>query len=527
MQVKLNYSKSFDTKVIGYRLGIYRISEQDKQNLKELGSVLRGQLPEVIDAFYAHLQKFPEAISIITRAGSSVEKLKQTNPMYFDLIFEGELGESYFASRTRIGEIHAMIGLTPIWFFGAMSTYYDEMYPRILKHFRFRPRHAGELIASLQKAFNLDQELIMEAYIDHGYDMVSQLVEDIVVDLSTNSDSLRDSSSQSGAASEEVGKVCDQLAQSATIQAQAAQTVAMSMTEVTASSQEIEAGAQTQRKSLSEAEEAMNLLQAEVDEIASRAELWEQIRERVAAMDRLKATVLDTSSRVQEMNDRSLEIRGIVQTINSIAEQTNLLALNAAIEAARAGDHGRGFAVVAEEVRKLAESSSLATKEIEGLILAIQHGSQEASESMGKTVEDVTEVISLSSDAATCLEAISAASKSTAKLGVNLTQAMAVVGHVASENEAALTKVAKEIHMANSAVENIAAITEENAAASEEAGASAQQMAAVVQTVVRDVNHLDEAVKQLSGIVDQARTQVESGKRSQPSSKESVRKLAA
>ena len=104
----------------------------------------------------------------------------------------------------------------------------------------------------------------------------------------------------------------------------------------------------------------------------------EAVQSTVQDMQGIRGAVQRMSKQVKGLGDRSLEISQIVSTIRDIASQTNLLALNAAIEAAGAGEAGARFAVVADQVRKLAENSTQATREIAELVKVIQTETQEA-----------------------------------------------------------------------------------------------------------------------------------------------------
>ena len=154
---------------------------------------------------------------------------------------------------------------------------------------------------------------------------------------------------------------------------------------------------------------------------ATRGE--EAVRASLAGMQRIRSETQGISKKIKSLADRSLEISEIVNTIQDIASQTNLLSLNAAIEAAGAGEAGLRFAVVAAEVRKLAERSAKAAKDIVVLIKSIQTEVQEAVVAMEEGTREVETGYAVTVQAGDSLREIGDTSRKSAGLAQDISRA--------------------------------------------------------------------------------------------------------
>lgn len=253
--------------------------------------------------------------------------------------------------------------------------------------------------------------------------------------------------------------------------------VADASSQISSSTEEMAAGAQQQTSQASEVASAVEEMTKTIVENSRNAsdtavtakqakEAAEAggkvVEETVAGMKRIAEVVNTSAETVKALGKSSDQIGEIIGVIDDIADQTNLLALNAAIEAARAGEQGRGFAVVADEVRKLAERTTKATKEIATMIKQIQADTQGAVVSMEEGTKKVGEGIALADKAGVSLKEIVGISQ-------KVTDMITQIAAASEEQSSASEQISKN-------VEAISAVTGETAQGTQQIARAAEDL---------------------------------------------------
>ncbi|MCX6151074.1 MAG: methyl-accepting chemotaxis protein [Ignavibacteriales bacterium] len=198
------------------------------------------------------------------------------------------------------------------------------------------------------------------------------------------------------------------------------------------------------------------------------------VKATIIGMDKISGVVSKSAETVYALGKNSDKIGEIVQVIDDIADQTNLLALNAAIEAARAGEQGRGFAVVADEVRKLAERTTKATKEIAGMIKTIQKDTGEAVQSIQEGTKEVEEGKKLVNRAGEVLKEIIAESNKVSDI-------VAQVAAASEEQSSGVEQISKNIEGINSITQETASGIQQIAKSAEDLNGQTSNLQALIE----------------------------------------------
>ena len=365
--------------------------------------------------------------------------------------------------------------------------------------------------------------------LDRQSDLIGK-VKQVAGNVAEASRQLTKAAEQTAQATQQIAATIEQVAKGTAEQSNALQQTATSMEQLSGAIGQIAEGSQEQAQGVIEATGIVKRVSGAITDVSGYArvgmEAWQitaasaeegarMTHDTVAGMDKVKQAMDMVSVKVTHLGERSGEIGKIVATIDDLAAQTNLLALNAAIEAARAGEQGRGFAVVADEVRKLAERSSMATKEIGSIVDGIQTGLREAVNAMQQGSKDVESGYKLATDAGAALDDILDRSRSVAKQveqisvaaqdlqahSSGMVDAIDRINRIVEQNAAATEQMKGSSEVVSRSVDSTASVAEQNSAASQQVSASVEEMSAQVEETLAAAQSLSDLANEMEKAV--------------------------
>ncbi|HVR71020.1 MAG TPA: methyl-accepting chemotaxis protein [Vicinamibacteria bacterium] len=379
-----------------------------------------------------------------------------------------------------------------------------------------------EMAASIQTVAANSQSLA--TYVEETSSSITQMGASIE-EVARSSATLAGTISEASATIEEMTVSIDQMARNLESLAGTVTETSGTVEEMTTFIASVARNAETLSAAAQKTSHTVSQMASAVNEVAKIAEEADRISNRaqedarsgdeavartIAGMKTISETMENTARVITGLGKRSQEIGKILEVIEEIADQTNLLALNAAIEAARAGEAGRGFAVVADEVRKLAERSVEATKEIGEVIRQVQTDTTDAVEAAKAGAAETKQGITLADRAGLALrsiiESVSRSSQLMAQIAsatAKQSQASAEVLQTVSDMNAATNQVTSAVReqaegskQIRAAMDNINRVMTQAAYSTKEQAAGGRQVRLAVENMNKIASQVNIATKE-------------------------------
>ncbi len=373
------------------------------------------------------------------------------------------------------------------------------------EHMTFNAKNAGatasEAIASAKQGQTISLATILLGVVTVGVlgflllnniklalGQIQSMVHRIENDLDFTTRAVVNRQDEIGQTTQALNRLLDKLQDNLKSVASGAQSVSSAANQMATRSNQVSTASRQQSEAASNMAATVEEMTVSINHVADRAQEANRISsesgqlsvagekvigQTVNDIQDIAATVNEASALILGLEQHSQKISNVVAVIKEVSDQTNLLALNAAIEAARAGEQGRGFAVVADEVRKLAERTSVSTQEIAGTIESMRVSAGGAVSSMQGVVKKVSQGVERAKEANESIRQIGEGSRRSVNMVEEITSAI-------REQGSATNNIATQ-------VERIAQMSEESCAAAEHSAHSAKeldQLAADMQRIV-------------------------------------------
>lgn len=402
------------------------------------------------------------------------EPIKDTNGTIIGILYVGVPNTPYdkmakdFQHETYIfGLIQVFIAFLAAWIFSR----------RLAKNLGAIKKAAenisqGDLSATSKVKSNDEIEGLSNSLNKMGRSLQELIrgIADIAENLAASSEELSSSSDDIASASENMAKTMNDIALGSENQVDSINEVLTEVQQISASTQQLAATA--------------NIIEIMTDNTTKATkEGANAVEKAVEQMENINNSTKSVNQAISRLTLSSKQINEISNVISSIADQTNLLALNAAIEAARAGDAGRGFAVVAEEVRKLAEQSQQATKQIAALVDDNQKNIEDANKAMNDEANDVKLGIEVANAAKVSFAHVE---KLTNEAALNVSDISSAIQQIAAGNENIVVSV-----------EKISKISKQTASQTETASTAAQEQAEIIEETAASAGTLASMAERL------------------------------